>query len=72
MVQKVINITGNTKNIEGHAALVTENTGTYIIHGIDKWQDEWLDKKVKVIGDLTGSKENSSKIICQPIVQLLQ
>ena len=72
MTQKVINITGITKNIEGRAALVTENIGTYIIQGVDKWQDEWLNKKVKIIGDLTNSKKLSLGIIRHPIVQLPQ
>jgi hypothetical protein len=71
MVQKTINITGDAKNISGHAALVAENIGTYYIDGMGKWKEEWVNKKIKVIGDLGITKNTKENIIKHPVVQLL-
>ena len=72
MTQRIINITGNSKNIKGHAALVADNIGAYFIQGMDMWKEEWLNKRIKVIGDLEINKKTKSKSIKHPVVQLLK
>jgi hypothetical protein len=47
-----IDITGNTQNIKGHAAVVAENTGIFFVDGVDAWEESWVNRKVKVTGDL--------------------
>ncbi len=71
MQHKIINITGNAKNIDGHAALVADKVGVYFVEGLDEWNKDWLEKKVKIIGDLAFLKNKNIKVIKKPVLQLL-
>lgn len=66
-VQITINITGVTKNIEGKAAVVVDKIGIYFIANMPPWQGEWLNRSVKIIGDLEKKDMN---LIKHPVVQL--
>ena len=78
-VETRITVTGSTKNISGHAAVVANSTVIYYMDGMDIWGDSWLDQKVKVTGDLeVVGKESFAKneidreikIIKSPVVLL--
>lgn len=51
-VESRITVTGNTQNIAGHAAVVTDSTGFFYVDGMQTWEDSWLGQKVKITGDL--------------------
>ena len=40
MTRKIINITGNARNIEGKAVLEVEKIGTYFIADMQQWDKE--------------------------------
>jgi hypothetical protein len=71
-MERIINITGRARNIEGHAVLVADNIGTYYIAGMNCWQEDWVNMKVKVIGDLTADKKQKKPVIHHPVLQLLK
>lgn len=71
MKEKLINITGKAMNVDGRAALVAENIGTYYLAEMDRWKEEWLNKNIHVIGDLITDRKRKSMIIGKPVVQLL-
>lgn len=69
--ERVIDITGKAMNINGQPVLVAENVGTFFIEGMSKWKREWVDKKIRIIGDLVAAKKANHNTICKPVVQLL-
>ncbi len=71
MLQITINITGNAKNIEGHAAVVADKVGTYFVEGLNQWDNDWLERKIRIIGDLAFNQNSKKSIIKKPVVQLL-
>jgi hypothetical protein len=71
MTERVINITGNARNINGQPALVAENAGTYFIEGMNQWERGWEHKKIRVIGDLNLETKTKFNTISKPVVQLL-
>jgi hypothetical protein len=64
---RIINIIGDAINIGEQPALAAENIGIYYIQGMDKWQDEWLDKKVKLIGELRTGSNSKLNVIIKPV-----
>jgi hypothetical protein len=52
MAQSRITVTGIAKNKDGFARVVVDIADSYCIDGMDLWQTEWLNKKIKVVGDL--------------------
>ena len=71
MTRKIINITGNARNIEGKAVLEVEKIGTYFIADMKQWDKEWENRRIKVIGDLEVIEKNKSMYIKHPVVQRL-
>jgi hypothetical protein len=71
IAERVIDITGDARNINGQPALVAENAGTYFIKGMNQWESGWVDKKIRVIGDLISEKKTKLNTISKPVVQLL-
>jgi hypothetical protein len=71
MLERVIDITGNARNINGQPALVAENVGTYFIEGMSQWERDWEHKKIRIIGDLNSEKRTKFNTISKPVVQLL-
>ncbi|MBL7748012.1 MAG: hypothetical protein JNM19_11325 [Chitinophagaceae bacterium] len=72
MTQRVINITGNAINIGDKAAIVAENIGTYYIADMHKWNKEWVNRRIQVIGDLEVRKKDHANFIKHPVAQLLR
>jgi hypothetical protein len=71
MLERVIDITGNARNINGKPALVAENVGTYFIEGMNQWERGWEHKKIRIIGDLNSEEKTNLNTISKPVVQLL-
>lgn len=71
MKQRTINITGNARNMEGGAMLEAENLGIYRVEGIRQWEEDWVDQRIKIIGDLEFRKRKNYYLIRNPMVQLL-
>jgi hypothetical protein len=71
MIERVIDITGNARNINGQPALVAENVGTYFIEGMSQWERGWEHKKIRIIGDLISEEKTKLNTISKPVVQLL-
>lgn len=69
--ERIINITGNARNINGQPAIVAENVGTYFIEGLSQWEYPWEFRKIRVIGDLHLKEHSAEQTICKPVVQLL-
>ncbi len=63
-----INITGLARNIDGKPAVVADKIGIYFIANMHQWQDAWLNRRIKIIGDL---EKKAMNLIKQPVVQLL-
>ncbi|MBI3135352.1 MAG: hypothetical protein HYZ14_11815 [Bacteroidetes bacterium] len=64
-------ITGIAQNQKGGAVLVTK-TQTYWIDGLTSWDDQWVDRPVRVWGDLMIRNDNpvfldTSEIVSQGI-----
>jgi len=47
-----ITVSGNTRNIPGHAVIVVDNSGVFYVDGMPAWEEEWVNQTVKVTGDL--------------------
>ena len=71
LYENKITITGNTRNIEGHAAVVADSTRIFYVDGMDHWEDNWLNQKVKITGDLEAFS-NKTKLIKGAVVLLLE
>jgi len=71
MIERVIDITGNARNINGQPALVAENVGIYFIEGMTQWERSWEHKKIRIIGDLISEERTALNTISKPVVQLL-
>lgn len=71
MPQRVIHITGLARNIPDGAVIDADKAGVYYIGGIHRWQQEWVGKKIRIIGDLKSSKLKGARRIEHPVVQLL-
>ena len=71
MSQRVIHITGLARNIPEGAVIDADKAGVYHIGGMARWRQEWVGKKVRIIGDLKSGKSNEAKRIEHPVVQLL-
>lgn len=71
MSQHTIYIIGYAKNIKGQAVLEAENIGLYFIKGIERWTDDWLNHRIKVIGDLVMAESNQPRVINRAVVQLI-
>jgi len=75
-----ITVTGNTQNIAGYAAVVADNKVIFYVDGMNVWEDNWVNQKVKVTGDLElvgdesfGKNETHRQIrIIKSAVVLLQ
>jgi hypothetical protein len=70
-LERIIDITGNARYINGQPALVAENVGVYFIHGMSKWERSWENRKIRIIGDLRSEEKTNINTICKPVVQLL-
>jgi hypothetical protein len=71
ILERVIDITGNARNINGQPALVAENVGIYFIHGMSKWERDWENRKIRIIGDLRSEENTNLNTISKPVIQLL-
>jgi hypothetical protein len=71
ILERVIDITGNARNINGQPALVAENAGIYFIEGMNQWEIDWEHKKIRIIGDLNSEEKTKHNTISKPVVQLL-
>ena len=77
--QSHITVTGTAENKDGFARVVVDVAESYCIDGMEVWQTEWLNKKIKVIGDLeireikSSSKifVDKSKFIKSAVIQLI-
>ena len=70
-MERIIDITGNARNVDGQPALVAENVGTFFIEGMDRWERNWEDRKIRIIGDLLSKEKTKNETISKPVVQLL-
>lgn len=79
-----ITVTGNAKNISGHAAVVVPSTDIYYVDGLEQWEQDWLNREIKVTGDLINRDnriaiqqetnvrgDNPEKVIKAAVVLLL-
>lgn len=79
LCQNHITITGTAQNKDGFAKVVVDVTDSYCIDGMELWQTDWLNKKIRVVGDLeireikSPSKIYADKIkfIRSAVVQLM-
>jgi hypothetical protein len=79
-----ITVTGNARNISGHAAVVAPSRAVYFVEGLEQWEQNWLNQEVKVTGDLlyenrigggkerNNSRDDSTQVIKAAVVLLLQ
>ncbi len=70
-VKRRINITGSAYNIPGHAAIRTDSSDTYLIRGMNAWDKDWIDSRIKVVGDLISVSPNQPQEISSAVVQLI-
>jgi hypothetical protein len=71
-----ITVTGCARNINGRAAVVSDNMGIYFIAGMQEWQQGWLNQTVRMTGDLdiidkNRDDNNTGKIIKKAAIILL-
>jgi hypothetical protein len=68
-----ITVTGCARNINGHAAVVSDTRAIYIIDGLQEWQQGWVGHTVKTTGDLDTMHKTTGndKIIKEAVVVLL-
>jgi hypothetical protein len=74
-----ITLTGNTRNIEGQAAIVSDSVGVYYVDGMGEWEKDWLHQTVRITGDLERKDEmergiaqhDPGKVIKSAVVMLL-
>jgi hypothetical protein len=59
--QEHIVVIGQTKNAKGGAIVVSKDNGVYYLEGIDSWNEEIYDKRVKVSGILKIENLKRSK-----------
>jgi hypothetical protein len=78
IVESRIMVTGRAKNINDHAAVVSDSADIYIIEGMQEWQQHWLGQTVRITGDIIRMDHtipdngiNSIKIIKEAIIVLL-
>jgi len=57
--------------MHGQAAIVTESADTYFVKGKATWENEWLNCRIKLIGDLELNERNQIKYVNQAVVQRL-
>jgi hypothetical protein len=69
--KKRIHITGSACNMPGHAAIRTDSSDTYLIRGMDAWDKDWIDHRIKVVGDLEVSNASTTAFIGDAVIQLL-
>lgn len=69
---KTIYCKGVARDIAGHAAVVTGYSAVYYIEGMESWAPDWLEKQIRVIGDLQKAGNNQIAFIKDAVVQLLQ
>ena len=50
--QTHIIVTGTAQNKDGFAKVVVDVTECYCIDGMELWQTDWVNKKIRVVGDL--------------------
>lgn len=80
-----ITVTGNARNISGHAAVVAPSTAVYYVEGLEEWEQNWLNQEVRVTGDLISrqnrlaqqqerniQRDSSTQVIKAAVVLLLQ
>lgn len=80
-----ITVTGNARNISGHAAVVAPSTAVYYVEGLEEWEQNWLNQEVRVTGDLISrqnrlaeqqeriaERDSSTQVIKAAVVLLLQ
>ena len=74
-----ITVTGTAQNEDGFAKVVVDEIDCYCMEGFNAWRPDWINKKIKVIGDLevraihSSSKKNTNeiKLIKSAVVQLI-
>ncbi len=75
-----ITLTGNTRNIEGQAAIVSDSIGVYYVDGMGEWEKDWLHQTVRITGDLERKDDlkkegiaahHPEKVIKSAVVMLL-
>lgn len=79
LCQKHITVTGIAQNKDGFAKVEVDVADSYCIDGMELWQADWLNKKIKVVGDLeireiiSPSKIYADKVkfIKSAVVQLI-
>jgi hypothetical protein len=69
--ERRVAIEGNAENISGHAAVVGDTTGKYYIRGMEQWENEWINQRIKVIGDLEVSENGETRYIKDAVVQMI-
>ena len=66
--QSHVTVIGTAENKDGFAKVVVDVADSYCIDGMEVWQTDWLNKKIKVIGDLEIREiKSSSKIYVDKI-----
>ena len=67
IVTKKITVTGIAENAKAGAILITTNGPIYLLEGVDKWEDTYYGKKVKVTGRLrvkeSKNRNSDSRIV---------
>ena len=66
MKNNLITVNGNCHNISGHAAVITDSSAIYVIEGKSEWEREWVNRGIRIMGDLvtqkTGTEDSEAKI----------
>jgi hypothetical protein len=68
--QTHIMVTGTAQNKDGFAKVVVDVADTYCIDGMQLWQNDWLNKKIKVVGDLEICRQSQVHKICCDTVDI--
>jgi hypothetical protein len=66
-----ITLTGKASNKGGLATVVSDSAGTYIMWGMERWESNWEDHRIKVIGDLKNDLKGNKVFIKDAVVQML-
>lgn len=64
-----ISVTGNTRNISGQAAVVSDSIGVYYVDGLGEWEKDWLNQTVKITGDLERRKPRLTETQHAPAIE---
>lgn len=65
-----IEITGKAQNADGQAIVVTDANKPFYLWGMQSWTEGWINKKVKIIGDVEY-RADGRLLIKDAVAQLL-